>query len=49
MPARNIVDVQRVKELLAKGLTQTQVCLRLGIAKSAVSRIASGTDRRADK
>jgi transcriptional regulator with XRE-family HTH domain len=42
MPQRPSVDVVRVKQLLASGLTQTQVCLRLGVAKSAVSLIANG-------
>lgn len=40
MPARNRIDVARVKQLLAKGLKPAQVCERLGINKSSVSVIA---------
>ena len=42
MPPRQFVDVALVEQLLAQGLTQTQVHLRTGAAKSAVSRIANG-------
>lgn len=30
MPARNTIDRNRVRELLAKGLKQTQIAARLG-------------------
>jgi transcriptional regulator with XRE-family HTH domain len=36
------VDVARVKQLLAQGLTQTQVVQRLGYSKCTVSMIANG-------
>ena len=39
---RRKVDVARVRELLARGCTQSQVAARLGVAKSAVCQIASG-------
>jgi transcriptional regulator with XRE-family HTH domain len=42
MPPVNKVPVERVKQLLAKGLTQTQVCKRLGVNKNAVCLIANG-------
>jgi DNA-binding XRE family transcriptional regulator len=42
MPPRKIVDVARVKQLLAQGLTQTQVHQRLGVSKWAVCLIAHG-------
>lgn len=42
MPGRRKIEPQRVRELLAKGCTQTQVALRLGYPKSAVSQIANG-------
>jgi transcriptional regulator with XRE-family HTH domain len=42
MPFRQPVDVARVKQLLAQGLTQTQVHRRLGVSKYAVCLIAHG-------
>jgi transcriptional regulator with XRE-family HTH domain len=42
MPFRQPVDVARVKQLLAQGLTQTQVHLRTGVSKNAVCLIANG-------
>ena len=42
MPPRQFVDVERVKQLLAQGLTQTQVHRRLGVSKYAVCLIANG-------
>lgn len=39
MPPRQWVDRQRVLELLAKGSTQTQIALRLGISKVAVCNV----------
>lgn len=42
MPQRQCIDVDRVKQLLSAGLTQTQVATRLGVAKSAVCLIANG-------
>lgn len=42
MPGRPPVDVARVKQLLASGLAQWQVCKRLGVSKSVVSMIAAG-------
>jgi transcriptional regulator with XRE-family HTH domain len=42
MPPRQFVDVARVKQLLAQGLTQTQVHRRLGVSKNAVCLIAHG-------
>lgn len=41
MPAPNRVNAARVRELLAKGCTQTQVAKRLGCSKGVVSRIAT--------
>jgi transcriptional regulator with XRE-family HTH domain len=41
MPAKNKIDRERVRQLLAQGLTQRQVCLRLGVNKSTVSNIAA--------
>lgn len=40
MPAPNKVDPKRVRELLAKGLTQKQVVARLGTNKTSVALIA---------
>ena len=40
MPAPNTIDRERVKQLLAQGLTPKQVCRRLGINKSSVSEIS---------
>lgn len=42
---RSPVDVARVRQLLAQGLTQTQVSLRLGVAKSVVSAVSRGVYR----
>ena len=42
MPFRQPVDVARVKQLLAQGLTQTQVHRRTGVSKNAVCLIANG-------
>ena len=42
MPARTTIDAARCRELLAKGLTQTQVAARLGVSVSTVSRVARG-------
>lgn len=42
MPPRKIVDVDRVKQLLAQGMTQTQVHRRLGVSKNVVCLIAHG-------
>jgi transcriptional regulator with XRE-family HTH domain len=42
MPARTTIDAARCRELLAKGLTQTQVAARLGVSVSKVSRVAKG-------
>lgn len=36
------VDAVRIRELLAKGCTQKQVCLRLGYSKTSVSKVAKG-------
>lgn len=40
MPGVVKIDEARVRVLLAKGCTQTQVAKRLGVAKSAVCRVA---------
>jgi DNA-binding CsgD family transcriptional regulator len=42
---RSPVDVARVKQLLAGGLTHKQVSLRLGCSKSVVSMISRGVYR----
>jgi len=42
MPFRQPVDVARVQQLLAQGLTQIQVHLRTGVSKNAVCLIANG-------
>ena len=42
MPPRNWVPVDRVKQLLAQGLTARQISDRLGVNKSSVSQIANG-------
>jgi len=39
MPFRQPVDVARVKQLLAQGLTQTVIAKRLGLSKSVVYRV----------
>lgn len=49
MPGRRRIDIARVKQLLAKGLTQNQVALRLGVTKSGVSRIAKEQRQEAAK
>jgi transcriptional regulator with XRE-family HTH domain len=41
MPSIAKVDVARVRQLLSQGLTQSQVCKRLGVSKCTVSRIAN--------
>jgi len=43
MPPRAFVNYDRVRQLLAKGLTQTQVATRLGCCKQVVCYIAKGT------
>jgi transcriptional regulator with XRE-family HTH domain len=43
------VDVDRVKQLLSQGLTQSQVCQRLGVSKCTVSQIANGKYQHATK
>lgn len=40
MPAPNRVDVQRVRELLTKGLTPRQIAERLGTNTTSVGLIA---------
>jgi len=42
MPSTPHVNVARVKQLLAQGLTQKQVVQRLGVSKCTVSMIANG-------
>ena len=42
MPAVQKVDVDRVLQLLAAGLTAPQIAARLGCSSSVVSRIAKG-------
>lgn len=42
MPPREWVDVERIKQLLAQGLTQTQIHKRLGVSKNVVCLIAHG-------
>ena len=42
MPAKNTVNVARVQQLIAQGVTQKAISLRLGVAQSAVSQIAAG-------
>ncbi len=37
MPTQARIDRERVKQLLAKGLTQTQIALRLGCTQSGLS------------
>jgi DNA-binding NarL/FixJ family response regulator len=37
------VDVDRVKQMLAQGLMQKTVALRLGISNQVVCKIANGT------
>ena len=43
MPGRPPVNVARVQQLLAQGVKQKAIAERLGINKSTVSAIASGT------
>ncbi|NBX72771.1 MAG: XRE family transcriptional regulator [Alphaproteobacteria bacterium] len=43
------VDADRVKQLLSQGLTQSQVCQRLGVSKCTVSQIANGKYQHAAK
>lgn len=40
MPARNHIDVDRVKQLLANGSTPKQIAERLGVNKVSVYQIA---------
>lgn len=40
MPGVNRIDRERVRQLLRQGSTPKQVCLRLGINKDSVLRIA---------
>jgi transcriptional regulator with XRE-family HTH domain len=42
MPVRDRVPVDRIRQLLAQGLTQTQVAKRLGVSKGVVCSIANG-------
>lgn len=41
MPAAVKADAARVRQLLAQGMTQTQVAKRLGFSKSVICRIAN--------
>ena len=45
MPSANKIDRARVRELLAKGLTKSQVAQRVGCARSAITRIAKEPQR----
>lgn len=45
MPGVAKIDEARVRVLLAKGCTQTQVAKRLGCSKSVVCRVAKTTSR----
>lgn len=38
MPQAKRIDEERVRHLLRKGLTQSQVCERLGISKASVHK-----------
>lgn len=49
MPPRNRVNVDRVRELLAQGIRQKEVCERLGLNAGTVSEIASGKYRPAQE
>ena len=42
---RILANVDRVKQLLAQGMTQQQVSVRMGLSKSVVSKIANGKHR----
>jgi transcriptional regulator with XRE-family HTH domain len=42
MPVRDRVPVDRIRQLLAQGLTQGQVATRLGVSKGVVCAIAGG-------
>ena len=48
MPAVNRIPVERIRQLLAQGLTPRQICLRLGVNKSSVSVIAREAKERHD-
>ncbi|NBV47177.1 MAG: XRE family transcriptional regulator [Planctomycetia bacterium] len=39
---RTLANVDRVKQLLAQGMTQQQVAARTGLSKAVVSKIANG-------
>jgi DNA-binding NarL/FixJ family response regulator len=39
---RSPVDVPRIQQLLASGLTHKQIALRLGVSKSVVSAVSRG-------
>jgi DNA-binding CsgD family transcriptional regulator len=47
MPATNKIDRERVKQLLAKGLTQTQIAMRLGCTKGGLSTAIKGIRKEA--
>jgi DNA-binding CsgD family transcriptional regulator len=47
MPATNKIDRERVEQLLAKGLTQTQIAMRLGCTKSGLSTAIKGIRKEA--
>jgi transcriptional regulator with XRE-family HTH domain len=40
MPARPTLDRERAKQLLAQGLTQKAVAIRLGVTPSVICRVA---------
>lgn len=45
MPGTNKVDAQRIRELLAKGLTQKQIVERLGTNKTSVAAVAKQVEQ----
>ena len=49
MPPRQNIPYERVEQLLRQGMTQQQICQRLGINRSSVSQIATGKYRRPKK
>jgi DNA-binding transcriptional regulator LsrR (DeoR family) len=40
MPARTVVPVERIRQLLVQGLTQQQIALRMAVNKTSVCKVA---------
>ena len=46
MPSKPTIDYERVRQLLAQGVMQKHIAIRLGVSKGCISRIVSGKSTR---